>query len=66
MAVRLDPRDHEKVKRPPLLALQRVARRTLAIWVKSNGAGGGAEKLSEEELGTVEEENSHAPEGLPF
>ena len=41
------------------------------IWVKSYGAGGGAEKLSEEELGTVEErafgregEENIAPEGL--
>ena len=38
------------------------------IWVKSYGAGGGAEKLSEEELGTVEErafgregEGEHSP-----
>ena len=66
MAHRLDPQDHEKVKWPPLLALWRVARRTLAIWVKSNGAGGGAEKLSEEELGTMEEENSQPLRGYLF
>ena len=49
-------------------ALKRVGGRTLVILVKSNGAGGGAEKLSEEELGTVEErafgregEGEHSP-----
>ena len=66
MALKLDLQDHEKAQWPPLHALKRVGGRTLVILVKSNGAGGGAEKLSKEELGTVEEEDSHAPEGLPF
>ena len=66
MALKLDLQDHEKAQWPPLHALKRVGGRTLVILVKSNGARGGAEKLSKEELGTVEEEDSHAPEGLPF
>ena len=72
MALQLDLKDHEKAQRPPLPALKSVARPTLALLGQViYGAGGGAEKLSEEELGTVEKrafgregEEIMVPEGL--
>ena len=48
------------------MCLSGAARDAALIELHGDGAGGGAEKLSEEELGAVEEMDSHAPEGLPF
>ena len=71
-APQLDLGNHEKVKWPPLLALKRVARRTLAIlgqvkrsWKRSWKAqqGGARDFGGEGSLGGGREENI-APEGL--